>query len=245
MLISSFQNVKGCIPENLILIDNSRSQFKSCAEAYNTVIERNIDKINDIIIFIHPDMAFDNDVFEKRIVAELKDNPNQILCLAGKTDTYVYTNLKHRQTKENIAMPLSEKKECISADECCFAMTKELFMNIKFDEEICDNWHLYAVDFCYEAKRRGIKTYIIPEPMYHKENSERGLTADNHFIQCMRKLTKKYRNDFDCIKSTCYSCPTSGLWRQIHLAASWFHNVRYGWYRKLNILPKKHKHPII
>lgn len=59
--------------------------------------------IGDILVFIHQDIAFENREFEKRIVQELTDNPNQILGFAGMTEQgIVVSNLRYLSTKEYI-----------------------------------------------------------------------------------------------------------------------------------------------
>lgn len=68
-----------------------------------------------------------------------------------------------------LSTQLKEKTEVESLDECCFAMTKKIYNKVRFDEETCSHWHLYAVDFCYEARRKiELKSYVIPELIYHK-----------------------------------------------------------------------------
>lgn len=234
MLIQSFIKSKGEIPNNIIFIDNSHRTFTSCAKAYNDTLTNYKNKINDVIIFIHPDIAFDNLDFENRIVEELEKNENQILGFAGITNGLVYTNLRYKLTKTGIAIPFDQKMECESLDECCFAMSKKLFFSLKFDENVCDGFHLYCVDLCYAAKLRfSTQSYILPEKLYHKENPDSGLYDDNNFIRAMYRLTRKYSKSFKEINTTCYQCPTSGLWRLIHLSCSYFHNIRMSIFGRL------------
>ena len=46
---------------------------------------------------------------------------------------------------------------CETVDECCFGMTRECFNRLRFNEEICDGWHLYAVEMCLRGKDNEIK----------------------------------------------------------------------------------------
>lgn len=208
---------------NLLPIDNSGNKYKSLATAYNENLEKYRNQLSDILIFAHPDIAFDDDIFEKKIIEELTNDPNLIIGFAGETEGPTLSNLKYRRSKNFIAIPFSEKTECLSIDECCFAMTKELFFKIKFDETACDNWHLYAADFCYDARRRyGTRTIVLPETIYHKEEAGKGLTVDINFLRTMWKLTKKYKGSYPRIKTTCYNCPTTGLRRYYLIGRSLF-----------------------
>lgn len=46
----------------------------------------------------------------------------------------------------------SEDYLCDTVDECCFGMERETFNSLRFNEDICDGWHLYAVEMCLRAK---------------------------------------------------------------------------------------------
>lgn len=216
MLLQSLANTKSNKDSNdhIILIDNSRKQYTSCAQAYNNVLSKEKD-LGDILIFLHSDIAFENRDFENRILHEFQKDRNQIIGIAGVAlNGTVYSNAKHRQTKQCVAIPFSgpNKIECLSLDECFFAVPKELFLQNQFDECNCFSWHLWATDFCYDVKRKyGVKSYVIPEEVYHKENEDGGLTVDKTFLKTMWKLRKKYKKDFSKIENCCFTCPTHGM----------------------------------
>lgn len=196
---------------NTLLIDNTDKRYHSCAEAYNKEILKHSEQLEDILIFVHQDIAFDNDKLQQRIVGELNDNANQILGVAGMPYTgKTISNLKYRGTGEYItATQLEEKTEVESIDECCFAMTKELFLKLMFDEHICSHWHLYAVNLCYEARQRfNTKSYVLPDSIYHKVEGGSGLTVDRHFLHTIWKMSRKYRHDFSTIYTPCYIIST-------------------------------------
>ena len=44
----------------LLLIDNSANKYKSAAEAFNSEYEAHKQELDDILIFLHQDIAFDN-----------------------------------------------------------------------------------------------------------------------------------------------------------------------------------------
>ena len=47
----------------------------------------------------------------------------------------------------------------------------QIFNLFKFDEAVCDNWHLYAVDYCRSCRRHGHDIYVIPLLIYHRSNN--------------------------------------------------------------------------
>lgn len=202
--------------DNIILIDNSDGKYKSCATAYNdTILNHDRDKLGDILIFVHSDVAFDDRDFEGRIKTEFARDKNQIIGVAGHAFNRVtYSNAKHRDTNEGVAIPFEgpDKIECYSLDECMFAIPKDLFLKQQFDEETCIGWHLIATDYCYCMRLKyKVKSYVIPELIYHKKNGERGLDVDEDFLKTMWKLAVKYRKDCCHIYSLCRDWPTSGL----------------------------------
>lgn len=210
MLIRSFNKLTSSenVKRNLRLIDNSDYKYSSCAQAYNANLK---DVCSDILIFCHQDIDLDDDKLQKRIICELIDNPNQILGVAGMTkEGKTVSNLKYRKTGKYItATQITEKTEVYSLDECCFAMTKDMYLKLKFDEYTCSHWHLYAVDFCYEAKRKyGIKSYVLPESIYHKMDGSSGLSTDRYFLWTIFKMTRKYHREFQRIYTPCYIVST-------------------------------------
>ncbi len=213
LLLKSLININGGgvkLPDTL-LVDNTSKQYHSCSEAYNKEICNHAQQLGDILIFVHQDISFDDDRFQQRIVKELSANPNQILGAAGMPVAgRTVSNLKYRRTGKYItATQLDEKTEVESVDECCFAMTKDLCLRQMFDEQTCSHWHLYAVDFCYEARRRfGVKSFVLPESIYHKMDGTSGLSTDYHFLWTIWKMTKKYRHDFKVIYTPCYIIDT-------------------------------------
>lgn len=213
MLLPSFNLMDKSIC-NLILIDAKQENFKSAAEAYNKTIERRKNEIGDILVFCHQDIAFDNSDFLKNIVSELTRDKNQILGFAGLfNEGPVISNLRYYKNKSYITgIQIKEKTEVYSLDECCFAMDKSIYERFLFNEKICNHWHLYATEFCYNARLHGITSYVMPDTIYHKKEKGCGLSTDRHFLATMWRLTQKYRKHFDSIYTTSYNrCKTNPI----------------------------------
>lgn len=219
---------------NYLLIDNRNNRYKSAAEAYNSEIKKNIDYIGDVIIFVHQDIAFDNLLFLKSLENKFSKGESGIFGYAGiASDGLVYSNLQYYYTKEYIIPSqanYTSYKKVISVDECCFALKKELFVKIWFDEKVCFHWHLYAVDLCYQANLLfGVPTYVSPDILYHKERGSGGLTTDVYYFRTLWRISNKYRKDLRRIYSTCCVTKTNHISLLLtitkYLLASWLNKI--------------------
>lgn len=226
MLLSSFDNCRYS-NKNLIIINTKKEGFKSAAEAYNKTIEQREGEIGDIIVFCHQDIAFSNEKFINTLIEEFKNNPKQIIGFAGITPTEtVVSNLKYRKNDKYITRHrVHEKTLVCSVDECCFAITKDNFLRMKFDEMTCNHWHLYAVELCYNALNHGISSYVIPDSIYHKEDETTGQKTDNNFIHCMWYLINKYRKSVKKIYAPCYICSTNPIIGGCKLLRTYIKNI--------------------
>lgn len=112
--------------------------YNSCAKALNYGAK--IAKGN-ILIFAHQDIVFEKNNAVLSLANYISNNANNIVGIFGAkkdiNDTSTY---------------------CDTIDECCFGMTKKLYERLQFNEEICDNWHLYAVEMCLRWKKENIGT---------------------------------------------------------------------------------------
>lgn len=211
MLLCALTNNKDkSIEREILLIDNTKGKYPSCAAAYNHELHQG--GCGSILIFLHQDIAFDDFQFEKRIVKELTENPNQILGFAGMpAKGGVVSNLRYYRTKEFITKrQIKDKTECMAVDECCFAMTANLYRRLGFDEQVCFHWHLHATEICYNAySQYGTKTYVLPEEIYHKLSDGGGLQCDWYYLRTLWRLAAKYRASFQEIRTPCYIASTN------------------------------------
>lgn len=211
---------------DLILVDCKERGYHSAAEAFNKTLDENWDALADIVCFVHQDIKFDTLNFHDRLCEELSLNPFQLLGAAGMTNKgHVLSNLRYWNTKQYIVgHQIIDKVEVESLDECCFGTSKELLSKVRFDERCCFHWHLYAVDLCYEAKRKfDYHSYVIPDMIYHKFDGDQGLTTDIHFLNTMWNLTRKYRKDFIRLYAPCYIVNTHPFWAILKLTRTYLH----------------------
>lgn len=65
-----------------------------------------------------------------------------------------------------------------------------MFQKLKFDENVCSDWHLYAVDYCLSVQKLGLKAYVLPMYVWHR--SPGSLTEG--YYTTLKKLLKKHRD---------------------------------------------------
>lgn len=217
---------------NTIIIDGKA--HKSAAEAYNTTIQERLDEIGEYIIFTHQDIAFDTFNFLHTIVEHLMRNPYQVIGVAGMPwGGKTLSNLLYLRTKERITdQELDTPTEVASLDECLFATTLLLYEQVKFDEAVCNHWHLYAVDFCLEAQRKcHARIVVIPDQIYHKYEAG-GLSTDNYFLSSLWKMVLKYDKDYPMISAPCYHITTNHWKAWLRILRSrlknFIHSIRKG-----------------
>lgn len=216
------------IDYNILKIDTRERPYRSAAEAYNTEVRKNEAILKDILVFLHQDIAFDSSELFLAMIDELTANPKQILGVAGMPETgKTISNLRYQSDGSYITQTrLAAKTEVCSVDECCFAISKECFFKLFFDEKVCDNWHLYAVELCYHASvQNQISSYVLPHSIYHKENGTGGLTTDSAFLKTMWKVARKYRNKASVIYTPCYIVRTSFLSLLLKLCRTYIKNA--------------------
>ena len=216
MLLSSINRLESSFKDNnlfysLLLIDNRGNTYKSAAEAYNNSISKNKEKLGDILVFLHQDIAFDTIDFWIHLVKEIQMDDNQIIGAAGiNVAGEVISNLKYLEDKSYITEhQISKKEEVLSLDESCFAISNVLFQKIGFDERVCNHWHLYGVDLCYSAREKyETRVSVLPAEIYHKER-QGGLSVDKYYLSTLWKVIKKHKPFTDRIYTSCYTIKTN------------------------------------
>ncbi len=118
----------------------------------------------------------------------------------------VLASIYHGKNKVNAGDEnIAKKEEVSSVDECIFGMKKSIYDKVKFDEETCDNWHLYGVDFCYSAYEKNIKSYVIPIDIWHVSEGHK----NKYFYKSLEKIKKKYKGKRKKIVTCCIHTKTS------------------------------------
>ena len=180
------------IEYEIIGLNNTNGQFKSAAKALNTGAQR---ANGDILVFLHQDIEFMNSNSLSNFTKILKNNDDVIVGLFGSK-----YNKKEFNSKFNIVQTL---------DECIIAINKRIFERLKFNEELCDNWHLYVVELCLRAKKNNIKILEIKDSsqILHKSIGKK----KKKYMKDYLKIMKTYKDE-NYIATTCKSMPNNILY---------------------------------
>ncbi|RAP52600.1 MAG: hypothetical protein BZ138_02875 [Methanosphaera sp. rholeuAM270] len=173
----------------LILIDNRKNEFNSASSALNHGAK---EAHGDYFVFAHQDINFSDKNWIKCTEKELDTLKNVgIVGVAGKTvDSIVRSNIKQGINPVDVSpFKIREAEKASTLDECLFIIPREVFENTQLNEDICDNWHLYAVEYVYNIKEKGFEAYIIPSMLEHRS---KGASMSEGYYTTLRKLQKKF-----------------------------------------------------
>lgn len=183
-----------------ILINNDKNQFSSASKALNYGISK---ITGDVVIFLHQDIEFlDESVLEKAYDFAIK-NPYTVFGAAGiedKNKVHSPKSLSNMKGAYNTRIgELSKPTKAFTLDECLIGCNVCCLKDLKFDEKICDGWHLYGADFCLQAQiSEKYDVVALPMNVYHKSNGN----ADKSYFVTQNKLGRKYKKYFKYINTT-------------------------------------------
>lgn len=176
------------------------NKFKSAAEAFNYGGENAKGKY---IIFVHQDIDLCSDTFLNDLKRTLDSIPNiGIVGVAGKSklSRFIISNIKEGIPPKSVGKILiNEPVEVQTLDECLFIIPQNLFNSLKFDEEVCSGWHLYAVDYSLSVKEKGLNVYVVPAYIHHKSAGE---SLSNEYYSILEKLMDKHKRKYKMIYTT-------------------------------------------
>ena len=184
----------------LIKLDNSKGQFKSAAEALNYSGKRAKGKY---LMFVHQDVDLSSNTWLEEAEKILDELPKVgIAGVAGRTknEDLIITQIKHGNPPRFAGkMQIKKPVKVQTVDECLVIIPKAIFASLQFDENVCDDWHLYAVDYCLSIKKLGFFSYVIPMFIYHKSP---GHSISGKYFTTLKKVLKKHKNEYDKIYTT-------------------------------------------
>lgn len=196
---SSFQHY------NAIALDNTQGRFSSAAQAYNFALSTQC--TGDIFVFCHQDILFSENELER--IAELcTKEDNTLFGAAGVENKGPSKIIVSSMTDPNVpkyrTIHSKEIKDVFTLDECLIAGNKRVFENIQFDEELCNGWHFYAVEFCLQCHQNGINTKVYDSNISHLSAGK----IDASFRECEKRVAKKYRKKYRVLSYPCGWCYT-------------------------------------
>lgn len=211
-LITVFNNKKqlsemensACKSKNVeiefIFVDNTNRRFSSAAKALNYGVSK---ATSDVLVFLHQDIEF----LSEQTLADIYDyaieNPKTIFGVAGvkkRGDGYTKILSAIYGGPDKVEYnTLTEPTKVSTLDECLMACHKKCFGKVKFDEVLCDGWHLYGADLCLQANYfTDLNVEAIPIKVWHKSNGN----ADKSYFNTQSLLAKKYRKYTDVVNTT-------------------------------------------
>ena len=183
-----------------ILLDNRQGHFKSAAEALNCGGKK---AKGDYIMFAHQDVDLYSNTWLEEVEEMLDKLPNLgIAGVAGKSKNNegVITNIKHGSPPRFAGKIQFEKPTKVqTVDECLIIIPKSVFIKLQFDEDTCNDWHLYAVEYCLSIQKIGFNSYVIPEFIYHKSP---GYSMSEKYFMTLKKVLKKHKSYYNKIYTT-------------------------------------------
>lgn len=198
---------------DLIKVDNTSGSFKSASQALNQGGKKAKGKY---IMFVHQDVDLSSNTWLENTEKMLDCIPNiGIAGVAGvKDETGVMTIIEHSDPPKPAGTIYIQKPTKVQTlDECLVIIPRSIFEKLPFDETTCDDWHLYAVDYCLSCINRGLDVYSIPVYIYHRCTSVEA--KRNHFqvfpgsgyltegyFQTLEKLLKKHNKYHKYIYTT-------------------------------------------
>jgi hypothetical protein len=182
----------------LILLDNYQNKFKSATEALN--FGGKLAK-NDYLMFVHQDIDFLDDNWLENAETSLKLIPGLgIAGVAGKTKDGCITNIEHGDPpKPAGTIQITQVEPVQTLDECLLIIPKPIFDIVHFDEKVCDDWHLYGVDYCLTAKKMGYEVCVLPMIVFHRSA---GQSLSKSYFKTLNEIQKKWRDDFSILYTT-------------------------------------------
>lgn len=177
----------------LIIIDNTDGKFSSAAEALNYGGKK---AQNDLILFVHQDMDLSSKTWLYDVEKILKSVGNfGIAGVAGRSKEKVWavTNIKDGIPPKDVAPEkIHEAVKVQTLDECLIIIPKKIFKILQFDEIVCDNWHLYAADYCLSVKKLGYDAYVVPLYAYHRSKA---YPTSGEYYTTLKKLLQKHAHN--------------------------------------------------
>lgn len=208
----------------LILIENTEGQNKSAAEALNYGGKKTT---GDYIMFIHQDVDLTSNSWLEDVEKMLDSIQNLgIAGVAGRKDERgVITVIKHGNPPRLAGqIQINNPTKVQTLDECVVIIPKSVFKLLQFDEVVCDDWHLYTVDYSLCVGRIGLDVYVIPMFVYHKSP---GYSFSGKYYLVLEKVIKKHKKNYRRIYTTMGDWSTlypliiqkQRIWRSVKMGA--------------------------
>lgn len=159
------------------------------------------------LLFVHNDVAWDSPDFLRDAAAHLDRLPRVgaagVIGVSGegRNQAARYRNAVLAGEPPGVlsGVPRTVPTTVQTADELLLIVPAAEFRAQSFDEETCGGWHLYAVDYCLSARRRGLEVYVLPLLVRHLS----GGRVDAAYFRTLGAVVRKHRAANRWIYTTC------------------------------------------
>lgn len=143
--------------------------YTSAAAAYNVAIDQ---AENDLLIFVHQDVYLPRGwlaTLQRTLDLLSNVDPNWgVLGVWGVADSSDEgTGFLYCTANGRLGSAFEGVREVSSLDEVLLIMRKS--SKLRFDDQL-PGYHMYGTDICLEARRNGMKSYVIPALCIHNTN---------------------------------------------------------------------------
>jgi hypothetical protein len=202
-----------------VLIENTQGRFLSAAKALNY---GGVQAKGKYLMFAHQDVEMTG-VSWLRDTETMLDSIDKfgVAGVAGMAEEgknskergrNIITHLADKHVWE-LGNPIVKPEKVQTNDGCLLIVPASVFALLKFDENVCDNWHLYDVDYCLSCKEQGYEVYTIPMSIYHRSaGGFHKLTRWNiirsfgplpeEYYRTLEKIIKKHKTHYRKIYCT-------------------------------------------
>jgi glycosyltransferase involved in cell wall biosynthesis len=161
------------VQHELILVDNTQGQFQSAAKALNSSA---VNAKGKYLVFVHQDVKLLSSSWLRDAERMLDGIPDLgVAGVAGARGSQAarlefVTNIRHGIEASSLpgVLPVERPEKVQTLDECLLIVPSSVFSRLRFDETVCNDWHLYGVDFCLSLAGLGLSAHVLPLPTYHR-----------------------------------------------------------------------------
>ena len=222
----------------LIALDNSTGAFSSAAQALNNGA-MHVLADSAYIMFAHQDISLGSKTWLEDVESMLHALPNLgVAGVAGNSEkeNRLISTITHGMPPRYDGYSLQEPVSAMTVDECCAIVPRKVFQNHQFDEVVCDNWHLYVVEYCLRIQALGLKVFVLPVKLHH--GSKGSLNAS--YCKALKKVLARYKNNYKKIYTSCgcwdTTTPVIGQW-VTHFVKKYFYGLT-GWLIASGFVPE-------
>lgn len=202
----SVHSQKNCSWE-LVPIDNTDEKYDTAPEALNEGAENADGKY---LAFVHQDVNFLDDKWLSRTedILNQLDDCGIAGVIGRRTNGEWLNGVFHGLPPSDVSGLVEAEAELVHAtygdvdktpqhaqtlDELLLIIPKTVFENHQFDEDICDGWHFYGVEYALRMNYRieDYRAYVLPMPVWHRSMG----TMDDGFYRILEDVVTEFKDE--------------------------------------------------